>query len=149
MCNNLGATVEERGRVLWCLQHISNEKLHELIVTSMKDQFNEEIDKRLLEKAKVEFRKEMQCIFGRGYSPLWLPIIYSDVKERCLKRAFKTLFSKEQSDIYENARASAITLWQNRKDETEFSAILIKQLEASEVCISEEKNVYAIHVPIS
>ena len=86
----------------------------------------------------MEFRKEMECIFGRGYSPLWLPTIYSDVKERCLKKAFKTLFLKDHSDIYENAKASAITLWQNRKTETEFSVFLVNQLEDSGVCISEE-----------
>ena len=132
------STPEEKEHVLWCLQHISNKKVHELIVTSMREKFNEPIDKILLDGANVEFTKEMKCIFGRRYSPLWLPIIYSDVKERCLNRAFRTLFSKSHSDIYEKSKASAITLWQNSKDETEFSVFLIEQLEASGIHISEK-----------
>ena len=137
-CDELGQHLSQTwGHKRWCLQHMSKKEFDDLVEKSLDDKFNEEVDKEMLENANNEFIREMKLTFDRDYSFLWLPIIYSDVAERCRNRAFKTIYSKDQSDIYCKAKMAAIELWQKSKYNTKLSHFLIVELEASGVHVVE------------
>jgi hypothetical protein len=141
-CAELAPKMTKRwGRKKWCIHHMGDSKLSDIIEESMDDKFQEETDKIMLKQAKVEAGKEMKLAFGMGYSPLFLPTIYSDVDERSRNTAFRTLFLKKHIDIYEKARSTAIDKWQSpqsSKDKRELSDFLVKELESSGVHISEK-----------
>ena len=140
-CNELAQYISQRfnrGSKTWCLQHMSDSKLGDLVEKSLVEKLDEEVDKEMLEKGDEEFMREMKLTFESDFSTLWLPIIYTDVAKRCLNRAFRTIFSKNHSDIYCKAKVAAIDLWHKRKDDTELSEFLIQELEKSGVYISEK-----------
>ena len=127
------------GNEHWCLEHMSESKLGKLIEEAMDEKFEGDVDDAMASMAKDEVDKELKLAFIRNYSPQFLPSIYSDVRERCRNKAFRTLFLKKHNDIYEEAHSIAVNKWKKSTDtKKEVSDFLIKELEVSGVYVSEK-----------
>ena len=138
-CDELGQHLSQTwGHERWCLLHTSRSKLDDLVEESLDDKLNEEVDKEMLENANKELIREMKLTFESDYSTQWLPMIYSDIAERCRNKAFKTIYSKDQSDIYCKAKVAAMDLWQKCKYDSKLEKFLIEELEASGVYVWEK-----------
>ena len=138
-CDELALKIsQERGREQFCFLHISEKKIGELIEESIDERYKEEVEKMMTENAKDAVEKEMKLAFDSGYSPTYLPVMYSEVRKRCLKKAFRTLFVKEQNETYKKAYESALNKFRESGHDREKENFLIDELEDLGVYVASE-----------
>ena len=139
-CNEIAKQLskESASNEKKCLSHMTNSEFGILVEKSMDDTLSEEIDKLILVVAKEKVKREFELVFGKGYSPLVLPSIYIEVDEMSQSKAFKKLFLKKDSKLYEDAKQSALNKWKKSEYKKELTCFLIEELEASGVHVSDK-----------
>ena len=120
---------EEKKRKQFCVEHMSDLQMGKLIKKSMKEKYQEEIEKGMTEFATNAVNKEFKFQFGRHYNPTYLPDMYHEVEKKCYKKAFTTSFVMRDNDVYVEANKTALDKFRESIEEKELEEFLIEELE--------------------